>query len=70
MVYVLDNNGQPLMPTTRHGHARHLLHEGKAVLISIYPFTIQLTYEPTKYTQEVRLGVIRRNVRWRILSLT
>jgi N6-L-threonylcarbamoyladenine synthase len=45
------------MPTTRHGHARRLLHEGRAVLINVYPFTIQLTYESTTYTQEVRLGV-------------
>jgi hypothetical protein len=57
MIYVLDNNGTPLMPTTRHGHARRLLRDGKAVLVSIYPFIIQLTYESTKHVQEVRLGV-------------
>ena len=25
MVYVLDINGQPLMPTDRHGKVKHLL---------------------------------------------
>ena len=57
MVYVLDNCGKPLMPTTRHSHARQLLRDGKAVLASTCPFTIQLTYESERYTQEVRLGV-------------
>ena len=31
MVYVLSKDGQPLMPTDRHGKVRHLLKEGKAV---------------------------------------
>ena len=29
MVYVLSKDGQPLMPTDRHGKARHLLKELK-----------------------------------------
>ena len=30
MVYVLDKNGHPLMPTCRHGKVKHLLKDGKA----------------------------------------
>ena len=29
-VYVISKNGKSLMPTTRYGHVRHLLKEGKA----------------------------------------
>ena len=28
MVYVLDINGQPLMPTNRHGKVKYLLKQG------------------------------------------
>ena len=31
-VYVLNDNGQPLMPTKRFGKVRRLLKEGKAAL--------------------------------------
>lgn len=57
MVYVLDVNGQPLMPTTRHGKVRHLLKENKAKVIKRCPFTIQLLYNSTTYTQPITLGV-------------
>ena len=57
MVYVLDVNGQPLMPTTRHGKVRHLLKENKAKVIKRCPFTIQLLYKSTTYTQPITLGV-------------
>ena len=57
MVYVLDQNGQPLMPTKRYGKVRHLLKEGRAKIIGYRPFIIQLTYESTTYTQPVSLGV-------------
>ena len=57
MVYVLDINGQPLMPTERHGKVRHLLKDGKAKVINRCPFTIQLLYESTNYTQDITLGV-------------
>ena len=57
MVYVLDINGNPLMPTTRYGHVRRLLRDGKAKVVSTSPFTIQLTYESTKITQDINLGV-------------
>lgn len=35
MVYVLNKDGQPLMPTNRHGKVRHLLQDGKAKSILI-----------------------------------
>lgn len=57
MVYVLSNDGQPLMPTARHGKVRRLLKEGKARVVKRCPFTIQLLYESTTYTQDLTLGV-------------
>ena len=57
MVYVLDKDGQPLMPTNRHGKVRHLLKDGKAKVIKRCPFTIQLLYESTTHTQEINLGI-------------
>ena len=57
MVYVLDINGNPLMPTERHGKVRRLLKEGKAEIVKRCPFTIQLLYDSTKYVQEINLGI-------------
>ena len=57
MVYVLDKNGHPLMPTNRHGKVKHLLKEGKAKVVKRCPFTIKLTYETTNYVQDLTLGV-------------
>ncbi len=57
MVYVLDHNGNPLMPTSRHGKVRHLLKSGQAVVFKRTPFTIKLLKENTSYTQPVSLGV-------------
>ena len=57
MVYVLNKDGQPLMPTNRHGKVRHLLQDGKAKIINRCPFTIQLLYSSTNYTQPITLGV-------------
>lgn len=57
MVYVLNINGQPIMPTERHGKVRRFLKEGKAKVIKRCPFTIQLLYETTNFTQSVALGV-------------
>lgn len=56
-VYVIGKNGERLMPTTRLGRVRHLLKEGKAHIIGRKPFTIQLDYESTTYTQEIELCV-------------
>lgn len=57
MVYVLDINGAPLMPTDRHGKVRRLLKFQKAKVIKRTPFTIQLLYETNKYTQPLTLGI-------------
>lgn len=57
MVYVLNKNGQPLMPTGRYGKVKHLLRSGNAIVVNRCPFAIQLTYECTNYTQELTLGI-------------
>ncbi len=58
MVYVLDVNGQPLIPTSRHRKVRKLLNAKLAKIVKRYPFTIQLLYEPnTHITQPVSLGM-------------
>lgn len=57
MVYVLGKDGQPLMPTNRHGKVRRLLKSGKAKIVRKCPFTIQLLCESTTHTQEITLGV-------------
>ena len=57
MVYVIGKNGQPLMPTNRHGKVKHLLKDGKAKVIRRCPFTIKLLYKSTAYTQKLTLGV-------------
>ena len=57
MVYVLNQNGQPLMPTENHAKVRVLLKKGKAKVIKKCPFTIQLLYSSTNYMQKITLGV-------------
>lgn len=57
MVYVLNIDGQPLMPTNRHGKVRRLLKSGQAKVVSRCPFTIQLLYESTNHTQPISLGI-------------
>jgi hypothetical protein len=57
MVYVLNKDGKPLMPTKRHGKVRHLLNSKKAKVVRREPFTIQLLYDSTNYTQELTLGI-------------
>ena len=57
MVYVISQNGQPLMPTENHAKVRILLKNKKAKVIKRCPFTIQLAYDSTNYTQKTTLGV-------------
>ena len=57
MVYVLDMNGQPLMPTHNGAKVRVLLKQKRAKVISKCPFTIKLLYESTNFTQSLTLGV-------------
>lgn len=46
-IYVLDMNGEPLMPTCRYGKVRRMLKSGQAKAVDTLPFTIQLL-KPTK----------------------
>jgi len=55
-VFVLAKSGRPLMPTTPP-KARVLLKEKKAKVVQRKPFTIQLTYDTTEYTQPIKLGI-------------
>lgn len=58
MVYVLDINGQPLMPTERYGKVRRMLKSGKAKVVKRCPFVIQLSYTASTHEiQYVSLGV-------------
>lgn len=57
MVYVLSKTGQPLMPTENHAKVRVLLKQQKAKIVHRCPFTIQLLYDSTDYTQLVSLGI-------------
>ncbi len=56
LVYVLNNQGKPLMPC-KPSKARKLLKQGKAKVIKREPFTIQLLYGSSGYKQEINLGV-------------
>lgn len=56
MVYVISQDGKPLMPCS-NVIARLLLKNGKAKVKKREPFTIKLTYKTTNYTQNLTLGV-------------
>ena len=58
LVYVLDINDHPLMPTKRFGKVRRMLRAGQAKVVSREPFTIKLLYETkTSIVQDCVLGV-------------
>lgn len=56
-VCVLSANGERLMPTENYGKVRHLLKDGRAVIAKRNPFTIQLTYDTSTYTQPIEMCV-------------
>ncbi|MFW6272798.1 MAG: RNA-guided endonuclease IscB [bacterium] len=56
IVYVLNMDKKPLMPTTP-GKARRLLKCSKAKVVKRFPFTIQLNYLCGKATQPITCGV-------------
>ena len=56
LVYVLNKNGEPLMPCSPR-KARILLKEGMAFIKKKEPFTIQLKYGSSGYKQDINLGV-------------
>ena len=55
-VYVINKNGNPLMPCTP-AKAKHLLKAGKAKVIKRTPFTIKLLWDCEENTQEVVAGM-------------
>ena len=57
LVYIVDMNGQPLMPTHNGAKVRVLLKQKRAKVVSKCPFTIKLLYESTNFTQPLTLGV-------------
>ena len=57
MVYVINKQGQALMPTERFGKVRRLLKNSLSHVVCRIPFTIQLDYDTTDYTQPVSLGI-------------
>ena len=57
MVYILDKENKPLMPTNRHGKVRRLLKSKMAEVVRKQPFTIKLLYDCGNKTQPVTLGV-------------
>lgn len=57
MVYIINKDSKPLMPTSRYGHVRKLLKAGRAKVIKRTPFTIQLLYDSKTYTQPISLGI-------------
>lgn len=57
MIYIRSKDGKALMPSERGGRIGYLLRHAKAHMVSRVPFTVQLDYESTTYTQEVSLGV-------------
>jgi len=54
--YVLNMDGQPLMPC-KPAKARHLLKEGKAEVIRCRPFTIRLLWDCEVNVQPITLGI-------------
>ena len=57
VVCVISKYGEQLMPTSRLGKVRHMLKDGRAVIYKRDPFTIQLTYETTMYTQPIEMCI-------------
>ena len=57
MVYVINSNGHPLMPTTRYGKVRRMLKAGLATVATRCPFTIKLVKETGCVIQPISLGI-------------
>ena len=57
MVYVINKQGTPLMPTERFGKVRRMLKNSLAHVVCRIPFTIQLDYDTTEITQPLTLGI-------------
>ena len=57
MIYVINKQGTPLMPTERFGKVRRMLKNSLAHVVRRIPFTIQLDYDTTEITQPITLGI-------------
>ena len=53
VVYIIDINGNPLMPTSRNRKVRKMLEQGLCHIVKTTPFTIQLDYETTDFKQSI-----------------
>ena len=56
-IFVLDHQGNPLMPTRRHNKVWYWVRKGMAKVVRREPLTIQLCFETTAYRQAVTVGV-------------
>ncbi|AKB75541.1 hypothetical protein MSLAZ_2280 [Methanosarcina lacustris Z-7289] len=56
LVFVINQNKKPLMPC-KPSKARKLLQAGKAKVVRNTPFTIQLLFGSSGYTQPVTAGM-------------
>lgn len=56
-IYVVDSNGEPVMPTSRLGMVRRWLKSGQATWYGNSRKTIQFVRPITTYTQKLTLGV-------------
>jgi len=56
-IFIIGKNGERLMPTVRCGRVRHLLQDGKAIIVKHDPFTVQLTYGSNEYVQDIELCI-------------
>ena len=57
LVYVLNKDGKPLMPTSRCRKVAYLLKHNLAKVVKRTPFTIKLNYDVREYTQPIALGI-------------
>lgn len=56
MVYVLNKQGEPIMPC-KEAKARKLLKQNKAKIAKHEPFTIQLLFDCENQIQDINLGI-------------
>lgn len=57
LIYVLDLEGNPLMPSNRFKHFRLLLKDNKAKIVSYNPFVVQLLYDSTHYVDSLTFAL-------------
>ena len=55
-IFVLNSQGKPLMPCS-YAKSKRMVKNGKAKIIKLYPFTIQLNFECENKVQPINLGI-------------